>query len=241
MAKYRDHIDQALFERIEAYILNTMDNDSRLAFEQEMSADAVLRNEVALQQKMIAAIEVRAHYDEVKTEAEQPHPVHAMKKYNRIGWYAAAAVVTIVVTWFFQNNPSPKDIYTAYFTADDGLPVVMSGTHEDYSFYNGMISYKEGNYSEAIEIWKSVNKNSDTLQYYRGAAYLNNNQAAQAIEYLLPLAKDYNTTWQQKAIWYLSLAYLKQGNKTETITWLIKLKDDHQAVQLLKTLQESSP
>jgi len=240
MAQYRDHIEEALFERIEAYLLNTMDASARAAFERELEASETLRNEVDLQRRLTAAVEIFSDAG----EQQYRDPV-VVKKASHIIWYAAAAVAAILITWFYLNNsaPSPDKIYARYFIPDAGLPVVMSSVNENYDFYDGMISYKEEDYNKAIEIWKNIyreNATNDTVQYFIGVAYLNNNDR-NAIDYLLPVAENDNSRWQSKAIWYLALAYVKYGRKEEAVTWLKKLNGDERAIQLEKDIEKISP
>ena len=106
-----------------------------------------------------------------------------------------------------------------------------------------MVSYKEGDYNRAIEIWKKIhheNPANDTLQYFIGAAYLNNNDS-NAIASLLPVAENDNSRWQPKAMWYLALAYVKYGRKEEAAIWLKKLSGDEQARLLEKDIKKLSP
>jgi tetratricopeptide (TPR) repeat protein len=243
MKEYKEHIDQQLFEQIEAYLLNTMDAARRAAFEREMEADEKLRNEVSLQRRLTAVAEVSSYKGEKQEQKKQGGPA-VVKKLPHFAWYAAAAVVIVAVTWFYRNNtPSAEKIYARYFIPDSGLPVVMSSANDDYDFYDGMVSYKEENFARAIEIWKKVyleHPANDTLQYYMGMAYLNSNDSS-AVAYLLPVAANDNSRWQPKAIWYLALAYVKTGRKEEAAIWLKKLSNDEQARLLEKDIKKLSP
>lgn len=243
MKEYKEDIDQQLFEQIEAYLLNTMDAGRRAAFEREMEADEKLRNEVNLQRRLTAVAEVYSYTGEKHKQKEQPRPA-AVKKLPHFAWYAAAAVVIVLATWFYRNStPSAEKIYARYFIPDAGLPVVMSSANDNYDFYDGMVSYKEGDYNRAIEIWKKIhheNPANDTLQYFIGAAYLNNNDS-NAIASLLPVAENDNSRWQPKAMWYLALAYVKYGRKEEAAIWLKKLSGDEQARLLEKDIKKLSP
>ena len=168
MKEYKEHIDQQLFEQIEAYLLNTMDTGRRAAFEREMEADEKLRNEVNLQRRLTAVTEVFSYTGEKQEQKEQVRSA-VVKKLPHFAWYAAAAVVIVAVTWFYRNSTlSSEKIYARYFIPDAGLPVVMSSANDHYDFYDGMVSYKEGDYTRAIEIWKKIypgNTANDTLQY----------------------------------------------------------------------------
>ncbi|MCO5236794.1 MAG: tetratricopeptide repeat protein [Chitinophagaceae bacterium] len=244
MEPYKNHINRALFERIEAYLLHTMDDATRLAFEQEMLTDEALRNEVHLQSRLLASAEVFSHTGE-KQEGTGLSRIVSIKKWMRFSSYAAAAVAVILTMWWFQRNSYTTDkIVARYFTPDTGLPVVMSGENENYHFYDGMVSYKEEDYEKAIAIWMPLYQNNpgnDTLQYYLGVAYLNGNHNQAAVDFLTPVAENESSRWQQKSLWYLALAHLKNGNKKEALSLLRKLKDHEQAARLEKDIEKLSP
>lgn len=240
--EYKDQIDKELFERIEAYIQNRMNADDRLSFEKEMEKDEKLRNEVDLQRRLMASVEVFSHNREepLKPELNQKAPV---KKLRSAWLYAAAAAVAIIlITWFYQNQSNTSEqLYANYFVPDAGLPVVMSGENDRYDFYNGMVSYKEGDYQKAIDIWENIAEPSDTIFYFTGIANLNNKNTAASIEHLIRVAHDNKSTWNRKAMWYLALAYLKLDEKEKALDWLNKLPDDEQAKLLIRDIHKTLP
>jgi hypothetical protein len=89
--KYRKEISKEEFERIEAYLLNTMQAQQRLQFEEEMSRDSLLRNEVELQQKLIAAVETGAFLTPQRLDTVSGQPKVRTGRF-RFVWYAAAGV-----------------------------------------------------------------------------------------------------------------------------------------------------
>ncbi|HRO44768.1 hypothetical protein [Agriterribacter sp.] len=244
MEEYREHIDQQLFERIEAYLLDTMNASERFQFEAAMVGDEQLRNEVDLQRKLVAAVQTAIFDDKTVQHIPAAENTVPIRKISLKWWYAAAAVLLVAsATWYYQSiSVTPGKLFTGYFHADPGLPVAMSSTSE-YGFYDGMVSYKEGDYNKAIEIWTGLKEKgllTDTLQYYIGVASLNKNDFEGAVQHLLPVAENKAGEWQQKAAWYLALAYVKTNNITEAMKWLQQLEDDSQAQLLIKALQKLS-
>ncbi len=232
MAEYKDDINRELFEQIEAYILNRMDPESRRAFEAGMETDEHLRNEVALQRSLIGAVEVFSFTDADVNETK----VVPVKRISRSWIYGAAAAATVLVLLLLRYvilpSPSPERLFAAFFEEDHGLPVVMSSDAEQYDFYDGMVSYKEQDYTKALRIWQEVEPLSDTLNYYMAMAQLNSDNTAAAIEYLQPVATDDGSALQSKAIWYLALACLKQNDIAAATEWLARLPDDENAKRL---------
>lgn len=241
MENYNDHIDQATFERIEAYLLLRMPEDDRIRFEEEMKLDEKLRNEVRLQQRLIAAAETFSHEDASPLKKGLA-PVKSMGSKRTMLWYAAASIVLVLAgTWFYRTHSlSAESVYARYFVPDPGLPVVMSGNDNNYSFYDGMISYKEEDYHRAIEIWTEIykkNEANDTLQYYMGLAFLNNHNP-EAVSYLQRVAQNQESVWRDRAIWYLTLACLKFDRISEAKEWADKITNKRQADLLKKDIEK---
>ncbi|MBL7767811.1 MAG: hypothetical protein JNK20_02510 [Flavipsychrobacter sp.] len=235
MEDYKDHIDQELFEQIEAYLLDSMTTEERSRFETQLAADPSLQKELELQRQLLAIVSVESF-----NAAPKSAPIHTAKIRSISKWYWAAAAVLIFISgfWFFQNQTAtPQKLANQYFSPDPGLPVTMSSSSQ-YQFYDGMVSYKEADYEKAIAIWKSIattNRQSDTLQYFIGVAYLNRDQYNDALQQLLPLAEG-NSKWKEKASWYLSLTYLKLNQPQKAQKWLQTIPSYPEAPDLLEAI-----
>lgn len=235
MEDYKDHIDQELFEQIEAYLLDSMTTEERSRFETQLAADPSLQKELELQRQLLAIVSVESFNAAPKSAPTQTAKITSISK-----WYWAAAAVLIFITgfWFFQNQTAtPQKLANQYFSPDPGLPVTMSSSSQ-YQFYDGMVSYKEADYEKAIAIWKSIattNRLSDTLQYFIGLAYLNRDHYNDALQQLLPLAEG-NSKWKEKASWYLSLTYLKLNQPQKAKKWLQTIPSYPEAPELLEAI-----
>ena len=69
--------------------------------------------------------------------------------------------------------------------------------------------------------------------------YLSVDKTQEAIETLLPLSEASDGSiedldWQQKAEWYLALAYLRQNKDKEALRYLDKLKGQNQELRFMK-------
>lgn len=241
MEHAKNHIDQILFEEIEAYLLQTMGQAERSGFEQRMASDPELQQEVQLQRQLLAIVEVGS-FTQPELASGTPVKSLTIAKSRFKPWLAAAAVLVLVAAvWFlYQPSNNPQTLANHYFQPDPGLPVTMSSTHQ-YQFYDGMVSYKEADYEKALSIWKELSTTapSDTLQYYMGLAQLNHDQYTEAIKQLQPLAQG-SGNWKHKAAWYLSIAYLRLNKVPEAIKWLQTIPNNNEAKELLNQLKKLS-
>lgn len=154
-------------------------------------------------------------------------------------WAAAAILLVIASIWFLKPANSPDALASRYFKADPGLPVTMSSTL-NYQFYDGMVSYKEGDYDKAILLWQNLSSSqspSDTLNYYIGVSYLNQKKYQEALNFLSPLAKT-SGEWQEKAGWYAAIGYLRLNQPEAAAELLKSIPNYPPAKELLSELQQ---
>ncbi len=244
MSKYRKEISQQEFEEIEKYLTGQIDVAEQAAFERRMAEDNVLRDEVTLQRQLIGTVETAAF--KATNEISEGYTIPAAKKIMRYWRYAAAAVLLLgvgITGWWLYSSKiiSPKDLYTAYFRPDPGLPTVMSSDTVLYNFNKGMILYKEENYGAAIGVWEKLIAQkgvTDTLAYYIGVSSISTDSLVKAQTYLAPITSNTNSVFQQKAIWYLALLKLKVSDYTGVRNLLIQLPDKESAIELLKKIPE---
>ncbi len=240
MSKYRPDISREEFERIERYLLGSMDTAERVEFDRLLSVDDTFRSEVELQRQLISTVEVATFTASLTTEREVKTPpmISRLVVYWR---YVTAAVLIIgvgLVGWWMyrQQTVSEDDLYATYLRPDPGLPVVMSNDSAKYVFNEGMISYKEGNYGEAIRIWEQLvveNDATDTLCYYIGMAHINSGNSPGAEDHLMPLSQNEYSVFREKSVWYLALLKLKEQDYTHAKRLLIQLPEKEEAVELL--------
>ncbi len=214
-------------------------------FEKRMKSDSVLREEVVLQQKLMTAVELGSFKKD--TKESKPPRSKTIKIYAKKVWLVAAVFVAAVLFSFIgylflrDTNSSGTDLYEAYFYEDPGLAVVMSST-DDYEFYDGMVSYKEGNYEEAITVWSNLSTSrveSDTLRYYQGVALMNLGKMEESATFLDLVVGDNESGFQAKASWYRALIHLRKDEIDLAIGLLENLLPEPRAEELLKELRKS--
>lgn len=156
-------------------------------------------------------------------------------------WYsiAAAVILFIGLFWVFKEDNTSEKIFASYFKPDIGLPLNM-GTNNEYDFYDGMLDYKQGNYSKAIEKWQLLfdkSPNNDTLNYFLGVTYLAEGNAPKSFEYLEPIKKFDSSIFNEDSIYYVALANIKVG-KIEAAKRLLKEHPSTRNNLLLQELKE---
>ncbi|PVW17356.1 tetratricopeptide repeat protein [Marixanthomonas spongiae] len=245
------NITQAEFEKIERYITNKMSAEEQKQFVDSLSNDPSLQQKVNEVRTLIDGVEASAlkdKLDDFHKELPQTHSKVVNKgeliqkpKRSKMPLYAIAAVLVVIfgILWFYNSSDPNEKLFAQHFTPDPGLPTTMSTTN-NYTFFDGMVDYKQQNYKTAIEKWKpllSEKPENDTLNYFLGVAYLAEKNEKEAIEYLREVSKIQSSMFLQESYYYLGLAFLKNGEIEKAKTNFEK-SNTKESQTLLKELKK---
>lgn len=246
----RERIDDLPEEELSAilnYLSNGMSGNERNTFDQRLANDPEWRLKVTQVKGLLIGIREASlceHLDDY-----HPHGTDVtIKRFFKADvlkkWWVAAAIalVTLIgVWWLWIANPSDARLYHSYFVVDAGLPVEMGSADTlVYAFYDGMISYKEGDYPDALVKWNAVAEETgptDTLQYYRGISHMAMGRIDEAIALLAVVAGERASFYYQDANWYLALCYLKRGDRKTASKILSRIADRESAKELKEKLE----
>lgn len=220
-------ISQEEFERIEAYLKHSLSEEEAVAFEKRLKNDKAFSKKVEDIKITMRGIETQALKEQLDTfhnqfTSKENNTTAFETKLRYLRWrrIAVAAVVIIAAgsLWFFNMNAN-EDLYNEFYSPDPGLPTMMS-SNDSYEFYNAMVSYKRGQYEDALKTWKNqleTKAENDTLNYFVGSALMADQQENKAIPYLQQVATQDNSVFKSDAQYYLGLAYLKNDQKEKAI------------------------
>jgi tetratricopeptide (TPR) repeat protein len=229
------------FRQAERYLRSEMSPQEKEAFRRRIETDQQLKEQVDEYRLLLFGIQEAVLQEKMK-EFHKELPITMEPKRKTLKMWLAAASVLIsisVAAWLFFNRNTSDNLFAAYFTPDPGL-ISSMGNSENYLFDRAMVDYKTGEYEQAISVWKGLlrsNTNSDTLNYFVGAAYLAMGQANMAEPYLAKVAAVTESAFADDASWYTGLALIRQGNKKEAVPYIQRSTHKGKEV-LLKKLQE---
>lgn len=222
--KTTNNISQELLETVEAYLNGTLPPAERERFEEKLKTDPDFALQVEDIKTLLTGIETAVLKEKMETfhkhtsskQKEVQMPVYNPKRNNL--WVftgiAAALIALLGIFWFFNPEPQHLQLYSSYYTPDPGLPTTMSNG-DDYDFYNGMVSYKQGHYETALQKWEPLLTNdstNDTLNYFMGAAHLALEHDDKAFSFLEMVANDSQSNFNRDALYYTGLIHLKKGD-----------------------------
>jgi hypothetical protein len=147
----------------------------------------------------------------LKIDQEKEENQAKVVSFNRLKYLAIAASIIAIASfgvWFLPDAPSDELLVSDYFYTDPGLPTKM-GVNDQYEFYEGMVSYKSGDYKSALDRWEGLEGviGLDTLTYYKSMAHLNNKNWSQFLKEINKLSDQ--SPFAEKADWYKLQAFLE--------------------------------
>lgn len=237
MKKHKPELSPEEFDQIDRYVSDDMPEQEAVDFRREMEANPSLREEVAIQQKLMAAIELDSFFKSKEIQQGRSRSIPLWK----YGIAASLALIAVVLVWLSLGRGigEEEDLFSAYYYPDPGLPVPMSST-DSYEFDDGMVSYKEEAYAEAEAVWTELRRlgDTDTLVFYVAMAKLNQGQAAESSVLLDQIRLQPESEFYEKALWYSALIQLKEGKLEEAKATLLEMRgDDPRTQELLDRLR----
>lgn len=228
------NISQEEFERIENYLDGSMPALERSRFELDLQENSLLRDRLEEVKSLRLGIEsavlkeqLEGFHSELggspsKYDSESLLPTFNSRR-KRIRWIAAASIIILIGAFFLRGmESSTEKLFAKHFVPDPGLATHM-GSSDNFEFYDGMVDYKQGKYSQAIDKWNKLvisKPNNDTLTYFIGVAHLAAGDEKEAIRMLKDLSTTSGNSFENETLYYLGLAYLKSDDTEEAKKYL---------------------
>ena len=232
--------EEIKYAKIEDYLNDSLSEESRNSFEEEMNNNAVLRREVELHRELAHSLKgekfekLRTTLKEVNADwsldSSRKSSGRIFKLSPRIQSIAAAISLLIVASlWFVM--PSKQSNPTALFTQNfEPYEVVLSQRSMDAPNYNGLeaaiSAYAEKDYYKSQALFSGLyklNPQQPIFNLYACVSQLAIDNAQSTIACFQDL-QGINRLKEQ-ATWYLSLAYLKNSDIKMARATLLSIED----------------
>jgi tetratricopeptide (TPR) repeat protein len=227
--------EQTKYERIESYLAGTMVPAERLQFEQELTADSSLADELELHRQLQGSLrgekihEFRAVLQAVDKQwqkpAGKPNRSQRLRLLFRPALAVAAAVALLLIAWqLFSPNGRPdasEQLFAAYFEPYQMVLNQRSAAElpERAGLLNTAIKqYAEGQFADAAIAFRQLEQSEPgniAFQFYQALALLASGQADEAIPILENVLARSGHLFSEQCRWYLALAHLKRGQEAE--------------------------
>jgi len=199
-------------EAIERYCLGNMDEEERLAFENQLEEDNELKTLLEELKPAILALKLeglRSNLQEIHLEKGKNSG-----RSKRLIYIGVAASISIIALFFSLSlQRSNKELFDAYFQPYPDVITKRSSAGEPSSD-SSMSSYSSNDYEKTIESLSSNPKLSSDQLFYLAQAYLALKEGEKAVEILEGNSFE-DSKLKSQVNWYLALGYLLTENETK--------------------------
>ena len=235
-----DNDKQGSTNNLMRYIDKEMTEDERITFEAELSTDTELSTElnnleIAKKTVMLYGIKQQiAAIHKEKTALVKQAPVIKIPPYRKIIRYSIAAAACILLIFIGINRYILKPSAAGLFT-EQYIPFEASSTRGETAAITAIENaYLQKNYKEVINLYKATASATPPQMMMAGTAYLETGNTPAAIEVfqlLITQNKANNSAaYNDDAMNYLALAYLKNKNYDHAIPLMEKINADKENI-----------
>lgn len=244
-----DNIEQL----IEDYLLNRLNPQQRMEFENRLSTDEQLSQQLALRRlafkgaRSAGRDRLRNRLKNIHQEVQKP-PAKTRRLWPLITSLAAAVTLLLIGgTLFFRGqNLSPQELFVQNYQA---YPLSLTSRGEAEELERAQLNqrYKNKDYQAALPLFEkllSQDEKNARLLLGAGISHLELNQTKQAQTYFEAIIAAQDLRLQETARWYLALSFLKEGQVDAARIALENILKNPQAgtyqkaKQLLKDLEK---
>lgn len=215
-------------DRIEEYLLNTMEDKERKAFEADLVSDAGLQELFEHRKDLVNGI--RAGFNnELKSRMESDDQHRRQRLRTRRIQYLSGIAAVVIIGLFSQLflsriKQDSSRIYSEYYKTYPNITIPISRSEEngDSPFYQ----YETGNFTQALagfDLILNRKPDDDAALFYAGVASMELLEFEEAIRLLQRVEMNKQSMLTRPAIWYLSLAYINSDNYEMAAEYLNKL------------------
>lgn len=150
---------------------------------------------------------------------------------NKVLIIISLLAVGIALVYFFAiRQDASQQVFSKHFDKYPNMisPEDREGGGKGAKFDTLMAPYEQGKYGDALNTFNQFlkqNPDNQTITFYRGIAYLQENQLQRAQDDFKEVIVNRDKLIVQST-WYLALTHLKMGNKNDATFYLTQLIDD---------------
>jgi len=218
------------FELIDRYFDNSLSPKEQLLFNDLLQNDLDFKNEFIFRKDLKKVIAVSQQEDLKSSLGKFEDKIQQNSKLMMLPkkWLVAASVFILATIGLYSVKteyfPSNEVIYDTYFqSCRNTIQPVVRGENPNTIEYRAFVAYEAHDYYKAINLFNSVaDPEAPYINFYKGLSYMEINKLNRAIELLYPITKAKNlkgksANFDEKAQWYLALAYIKNNENKKAI------------------------
>ncbi|MEO1516796.1 MAG: tetratricopeptide repeat protein [Bacteroidota bacterium] len=212
--------EEAMFDKIEAYLLGQLNEADKTAFDQQIQADKELAQEVQVQRLLLEQVETLGALDmKERLQGIQQQVRKEEINHRRRYWiFATAAAVLALLLYVFLGpslqNTSTEQIYASHYEPYQLSFGSRAGGNEQALIQAGSL-YTQQRYEQALPLIEQLlesEPDNSRLLLAKGICYMESKDFGKALNTFQQLIDRNDSFYLQQALWYSALAHLQLGN-----------------------------
>ena len=214
-------------DKIDAYLKNKLSKSEKESFEQQMSTNPSLMEAVQQQRKAIQLIEALGDQQlklQLKQAIQNKNQTSKPAKRLTIRWRTAAGIaaslLVLAIALWFIFAPSSNDALFATNYEIYNLSVNSRDNSIDQSIRAAVDLYQKSQFEEALPLLDGIyqSTNDSKWRIAQAVSLIETEQYQRAIDQLSAIRSNGTDVYQNPALWYTAMAYLKLDQKEQAIT-----------------------
>lgn len=226
---------------VDKYLDGILEREEKTQFERELRYDSDLQSELNLQKKINTmlvdadVLDLKGQLDTIYQEqytpwikSIKPRVLQNKRSIFRIVTLAASFVLLFSIVTLFNNKDSAESIFSEHYaTPEFSMSFRSAASQVDKDLRSAMIFYENGEYTEAIMLFKKVLTEDNSrigLNLYSGISNMEIQEYEKANENFQKIIAHNTNAFVESAEWYLGLSYLKTnefGKAEETFEGIV--------------------
>ncbi len=210
-------------EAIGRYLEDSMDQEEKLLFEQQMAQQPGQAAEVALQRDIQQGIRAYGYAglkkllknaDRHSPPAEDSPPGNGRRLYTWMLVAASLATVLLLAYLLLPDQTIPQTLVASYYQPYPNIlsPADRSPLSAENSLKQALYAYESGNYRQSIALFEQNESQwQEGHHFYLALSYYEADQPACTADLLHKVIEKKDSLFYEPALWYQALAYIRTG------------------------------
>lgn len=223
-------------EKRERYVQGKMSPEEAQAFLSELTSEE--QQELAFELGVKEGIGDKLRSD-LREQVGQFEISARNKTESRFRPLSIAASILLLIGlsyWYFLSSSS---LYEEYYSVYPNYEVTALRNNDDLTIREqAYLAYDDGRYHAAIDLFDQliVENNDLPAHFFKGLGHLELGQMKEGQQHFLEVINAGHPDYEDAAIWYLALTYIKKDQYPEAKAWLQRLENSEDYSSLSKEL-----
>jgi len=227
-------------ENIENYLSGVLSEAELASFEEELTSNNKLQQEIeliknidlAIRENDVMQLRGRLHdiAGQISSEKRTERSLAGKFKVTRtfvISSVAASLILLLGITGLLTRHSSDGELYRKYYSRYETAGIVRSGgMNTDQTLMSAMQKFDNQEYESAINLFNEViarNGNNMAGHFYSGVSSQETGKYQDAIDEYETVIKDNDNLFIEQAQWYIGLCYLQTNDNRKAVKQFRKI------------------